>query len=317
MSDLPATVTLVTQTRVMPENSAAFTRWQDETSRVIAEFPGFLAQTLMPPSPPGQVDWVILQRFATADRATAWLRSPERLQRLAAAGTILGEHDDVHIVRDGAEGMLPSPASVVISTHVKPEQTVAYRAWLDRIAAVQTRARGFQGYRFEPPLPGVQDDWLSILRFDTEENLQAWLSSPERNKLLEEATPFVEESHVRIARTGFDQWFPPSSGSGPPPAAWKMNMIVLLTLYPIVCLFSYSVQRPLLIDRAGLPFAFALFLGNIVSVLLTSVLVPWASRHLNWWLQPTGPHARRSTLAGAAMVVALYAVSVVVFLRLL
>ena len=60
-------VTIITQTRVRPEAVEAFARWQDETSRVIAAFPGFIKQTVMPPSPPQQVDWVILQRFARRD----------------------------------------------------------------------------------------------------------------------------------------------------------------------------------------------------------------------------------------------------------
>jgi hypothetical protein len=78
--------------------------------------------------------------------------------------------DDVHIVNDGDAGVLPSPASVVISTRIKPGQEFTYRAWEQRIAAAQSKAPGFQGYRFEPPVPGVQDDWLAILRFDTETN---------------------------------------------------------------------------------------------------------------------------------------------------
>ena len=76
--------------------------------------------------------------------------------------------DDIHIVNDG--GVLPSPVSAVISTRIKPGQEAAYRAWEQSIAAAQARAPGFQGYRFEPPVPGVQDDWLAILRFDTEAN---------------------------------------------------------------------------------------------------------------------------------------------------
>ena len=116
--------------------------------------------------------------------------------------------DDIHIVQDGGEGVLPSPVSAVISTRIKPGQEAAYRAWEQRIAAAQSKAPGFQGYRFEPPVPGVQDDWLAIVRFDTEANLQAWLDSPERHKLLREAEAFTEEFHARIARTGFDQWFP-------------------------------------------------------------------------------------------------------------
>jgi uncharacterized protein len=309
-------VTIVTQTCVRSECTDAFARWQDETSAIVAKLPGFIEQKVTPPSPPTQVDWVILQRFDSLEIAQRWLHSPEHQKRIAIAEPMLIGRDDVHIVQDDA-GVRPAPVSAVISTRVRPGMEFAYRTWERRIAAEQTKARGFQGYRFEPPVPGVQDDFLAILSFDTEADLQAWLDSPVRKQLVEEASPMTEEFHTRIARTGFDQWFPQSSSRGPRPAAWKMNMIVLLTLYPIVCLFSHFVQKPLLVDRADLPLAVGFFLGNIVSVLLTSILVPWASKHLDWWLQPTGPHASRNTLVGTALVAALYAVSVAVFLRLL
>ena len=172
-------VTIVTQTRVRPESMDAFARWQDETSSTVAQFPGFIKQTVMPPSPPAQADWVILQRFASTATAVAWLNSEQRLKRIQGAAPMLVGRDDVHIVNDGDAGVLPSPASVVISTRIKPGQELDYRAWEQRIAAVQSKAPGFQGYRFEPPVPGVQDDWLAILRFDTEANLQAWLDSPD------------------------------------------------------------------------------------------------------------------------------------------
>ncbi len=264
------TVTVVTQTRVRPEGVDAFARWQDATSTVVATFPGFIQQTVMPPSPPAQADWVILQRFAGTEAAVAWLNSEQRLQRLQGAAPMLLGQDDVHVVNDGGAGVLPAPVSAVISTRIKPGQETAYRAWEQRIAAAQSKAPGFQGYRFEPPVPGVQEDWLAIVRFDTEANLQAWLDSPERHKLLQEAAGFTEEFHARIARTGFDQWFPGAAGGAPPPAAWKQNMLVLLMLYPVVFLFGLTVQTPLLMRSLGLPFAIALFVGNVVSVLLLS-----------------------------------------------
>ena len=70
---------------------------------------------------------------------------------------------------------MPAPVSAVISTRIKPGQEDAYREWGRTIAAAQAKSPGFQGYRFEPPVPGVQDDWLTILRFDSEANLQTWL----------------------------------------------------------------------------------------------------------------------------------------------
>jgi uncharacterized protein len=309
-------VTIVTQTRVRPESADAFARWQDETSNAVSAFPGFIKQTVMPPSPPAQVDWVILQRFASSEAAVAWLHSEQRLKRIAGAAPMLLGRDDVHLVNDGGTGVMPSPVSAVISTRIKPGQESAYRAWEQRIAAAQARAPGFQGYRFEPPVPGVQDHWLAIVRFDTEANLQAWLDSAERQALLRDSTAFTEEFHARIVRTGFDQWFPVSAAGARPVAVWKMNMIVLMMLYPVVFLFGYFVQTPYLTGRAGLHFALALFLGNIVSVVLVNYLVTWTSRRIGRWLQPAGPHPRRIEAAGAALVLALYAVMVLTFWRL-
>ena len=171
------TVTIVTQTRVRPETAEAFARWQEQTSKTVAAFPGFIAQTVMPPSPPAQVDWVILQRFGSTEAALAWLNSEQRVKRIEGAAPMLLGRDDINIIPDGGAGVLPSPVSAVISTRIKPGQESAYRAWEQRIAAAQSKAPGFQGYRFEPPVPGVQDNWLAILRFDTEANLQAWLNS--------------------------------------------------------------------------------------------------------------------------------------------
>jgi antibiotic biosynthesis monooxygenase (ABM) superfamily enzyme len=309
------TVTVVTQTRVRSDSFEAFARWQDETSAAVAAFPGFIQQTVIPPTPPGQVDWVILQRFTGAASAVAWLNSDQRLQRTQGAAPMLVGRDDIHIVNDGGTGVLPAPVSVVISTRIKPGQEAAYRAWELRIAAAQAKAPGFQGYRFEPPVPGVQDDWLAIRRFDTEANLQAWLDSPQRQTLLKEAGAFTEEFHTRIARTGFEQWFPVAAGELQPPA-WKQNMLVLLLLYPIVFLFGILVQTPLLIGRAGLPFAIALFIGNAISVVLLNYLVPWSNARFSWWLRPTGANARPAELAGTAVVIALYALMLLTFWRL-
>jgi uncharacterized protein len=304
-------VTIVTQTRVRPGNEDAFAQWQKGTSEAVARFPGFLQQTVMPPSPPAQLDWVILQRFATTEGATAWLNSKERRDRLAGAQAMLIGPDDVHLVADRRQGVLPAPVSAVISTRIKPGCEAAYRAWEQRIAAAQSKAPGFQGYRFEPPIPGVQEDWLAILRFDNEANLQAWLDSPERQKLVEEAKPFTEEFHARIARTGFDQWFTLPPGQSAP--AWKQNMLVLLMLYPVVFLFGAWVDKPLISGWANLPFAAALFIGNVASVSSLNYLVPWISGRFAWWLQPPGKTTRTTEVAGAALLMGLYTALVAAF----
>jgi antibiotic biosynthesis monooxygenase (ABM) superfamily enzyme len=309
-------VSIVTQTRVRPEHNEEFARWQGETSSAISRFPGFLEQQLLPPNPPLQVDWVILQRFASLADAQRWLGSAERQKRIAGAAQMLVGQDDVHIVQDEAEGIRPAPVSTIISTRVKPGKEAEYRAWVRRIAAEQSKAPGLQGYRFEPPVPGVQQHFIAILRFDTEANLRAWLESPVRQALLKEAEPLTEETHARIASSGFEQWFRDASPGDAPLPVWKMDMLVLLMLYPIVMLFGYFIGTPLLDRELHLPFAVSLFLGNIASVFLTGFLVPWIAGRFGWWLRPAPGRELRTNLLGAAFISAICVAMVFVFLRL-
>ena len=76
------------------------------------------------------------------------------------------------------------------------------------------------------------------------------------------------------------------------------------------------VQNPFLIKAARLPFPLASFIGNSVSVVLLNFLVPFASGRLGWWLSPSATGRRGSTLAGAALVAALYAACIALFIRL-
>ncbi len=316
MSDSPGSVTIVTQTCVREGRGEDFARWQGETSNAIAGFPGFIEQRLLPPNPPLQVDWVILQSFASLEQAQRWLASPERQKRIEGVAPMLVGRDDVHIMRHGDPGGHSNVVSAVISTRVKPGKEAAYRAWERRMAAAQSKAPGLQGYRFEPPMPGIQDDYVAYLRFDTEAHLNAWLGSPERRKLLDEGAGLVDEFHARIVRTGFDHWFGGAGATaGGGPAPWKMNMIVLLLLYPIVFLFGTFVQTPVLAKVLGLPFGVTLFCGNVVSTVALAFLVPVLANRMGWWLKPADPHARRTEILGAVAIVCLYAGLIVVFTR--
>ena len=224
--------------------------------------------------------------------------------------------DDVHIVNDGDAGVLPSPASVVISTRIKPgqEARVPRMGATDRRRSVEGN-RAFKAIVSSRRCPECRTTgWLSC-GSTPKPTSRPGSNSPERQKLLQDANPFTEEFHARIVRTGFDQWFPVPAGGAAPPAVWKMNMLVLLMLYPIVFLFGFFVQTPFLTGR-GLPFAIALFIGNIVSVVLLSYLVPRMAERFSWWLQPAGAHPRRIAIAGSALVAALYAMMLLAFWRL-
>jgi antibiotic biosynthesis monooxygenase (ABM) superfamily enzyme len=305
-------VTLVTQTRVDPAHDGDFARWQDRVNDVVSKFPGFLDRQVMPPSPPSQTDWVIVQRFASVDEAKAWLGSKERQQLVDQIHPWLVGQDDVHLI-EGEAAPQSSSVSSVISMKITPGQENAYRAWEQRVAAAQARYQGFQGYKINPPIPGVQDDWVTVLQFDTEPHLNAWMTSAERQNFLAEANAFSSETHARTVRSGFSQWFQVGGAAHAP--AWKQNMLTLSMLYPVVFLFGFLVQTPILMKLWGWPFWLALFAGNVAGVTILNWLVPWIVKRFSWWLQPAGSDTERQNLIGAAAVVAIYVVSLVIFSR--
>lgn len=314
-TSITATATVVTQTRVRPEHATDFAAWQHRIGDRISAAAGFLDQQVIPPSPPVQPDWTIVQRFASMAAARAWLDSPERIGLVEQAQPWLVGDDDVHVFEDTENGVpRTEPVSAVISTLVAPEKEAEFRAWQRKIAISQAKFPGFQGYKLAPPVPGVQEGWVTILRFDSAAHLDAWMTSPVRQSLLAEAASFAGESRVRVVRTGFDAWFGGRDGAAPP-SAWKQNMLVLLCLYPVVFLFGEWVGDPLLIEELELPHWLWLFLSNVVSVLLLSQIVPRASRVFAWWTRPSGAESERVQInwRGVSLIVALYAALMVVF----
>jgi len=314
-----STVTLVTHANALPNCTDTFVDWQQQVNDVLTTFADYLDQTVIPPSPPLQTDWVIIQRFSTVEAARAWLQSEQRQHLLDALQPLLIGQSDVHLFTEDSPGGSASPVSAVISTRVKPGQQEAFLRWYRRISAIQARFEGFQGYKLEAPIPGVQDDWVTILRFDSEAHLEAWLNSEQRKHILQDADAFSLDTHIRKVRVGFESWFKFADAqqqSSPP--MWKINMIILLALYPTVFLFSIFVHTPLLIHR-GMPFWLAIFVGNAFSTMLLGwAVIPFLSKVFNWWLTPLGrtAPARRITWAGTVLVLCLYALLLLAFSHL-
>ena len=99
---------------------------------------------------------------------------------------------------------------------------------------------------------------------------------------------------------GFSAWTADRDASNPPPA-WKVNLLVLLCLYPTVLILN-SLITPL-----GMGYSTAILLGNICSVALTGwVLVPAAQKlYANWFngrLKRRGNQLALLSIAGLLLV---------------
>ena len=301
-------VSLVVRRRLAEESYAAYEAWQKKVGERIAHWPGFLDRQVIAPKPPLQVDWIIVQRFRDVESARGWLQSAERAQLMGEIKDRFIGNDDIHLFTE--EARHPSEAaSVLISSRVPVEEEGAFLDWQRQISAAESRFDGFLGHKIERPVPGVQDDWVVVLSFDTEAHLNAWIDSPERKELLEEGKAYNEQLTLTKASYGFGFWT--GSRTSLPDPVFKSNLIVLLMLYPIVFLWGYFIADPLLIGN-GMPFWLALFIGNLVSTqLLGWLLVPWAFKLFGWWIKRD--RAPRVHFYGYAIIVALYAVSMAVY----
>ncbi|HEX2741291.1 MAG TPA: antibiotic biosynthesis monooxygenase [Rubrobacter sp.] len=197
----------------------------------------------------------------------------------------------------------------IITVSVKPGMEEAYRDWVDRIRQMEAKFPGYQGLQLQPPIPGLQDDWVSLLRFDTSEHLNAWLESDARRTALRDVESFIDQREQQVA-TAFSGWFTFGDAPDQVPPNWKQSMIVLLMLYPVVML-ELLYLNPLL---RPLGMAEGTFIGNLLSVAaLGYLLVPRANRVFDWWLRPTSKNSPGVEAAGIALIIGLYALSIVVF----
>jgi len=308
----PVSATVVIAQHVRPERKDEYLRWQAEINDLCRTFPGFEAMEVVPPVPGIQDDYVVVFRFDSSPHLDAWLRSDSRKALLARGENLFAGDARQHVVA----GSRPATrgAGIVVSTRVKPGRENEYRDWQGKIDVEAARFPGFLGNEVFAPVPGVQEEWVVVVRFDSAEHLQGWLLSDARRRLIDQATRLWDEARVESLSGGFPGWFAPgAAGPGQPafPPGWKQAMIVLLTLYPTVMLLSLFLSPWL----TGLPMPWALFISNVVSVvILTWLIMPYVNRLFGFWLIPSPSRSGLVEAVGTGAVILGYAVALIIFL---
>lgn len=119
------------------------------------------------------------------------------------------------------------------------------------------------------------------MRFQTIQQCMSWLDDPQRRQLLlqeEEEAGFRFQGHANWI--GYGRWL--SRRIKRPVPTWKVNMLVLLTLYPTAMLLT-PVLKALLPGASG---ATLMLVSNTLCIAATSwLLVPAMSRAYRRWLE--------------------------------
>lgn len=298
----PPPVMIVT-VRVRPGCDDAFAAWKGRHDSALADVEGFTGSDIMPPG--GRDDtWTILLNFDSREHLAAWQQSAERASLLAELAPLtIGGLGEVMQAAPVEPAQAAATVTQIIFSRIKPGAEGRYRAWAARMQQAQSRFPGYRGMYLQPPGAGGSH-WITMLRFDTTEQLNAWIASPERAAMLQEAGEFIEGEELLRLATSFPGWVKVDPRSGEAPPNWKTAVLVLLGLYPIVVL-ELIYLNPLL---TGLDPAVGVFVGNVLSVAATSFLtMPYLVRAFDGWLYGDPGANPRAELKNLAILSALFA----------
>ena len=168
-------------------------------------------------------------------------------------------------------------------SEISKTQLDGYKKLQDRM---NRAAKMYDGYlkqvlSFEPDSSGEGYHSTARISFTSLELCLAWLDSPERREILNEAESVIDYKYNSLVEPhSFNQWLESRQGSKIP--VWKINLLVWLALYPSVMILIVIGQSTL----GKLPLPLNMLISNAITVGVTGWwLVPWLSRRYEKWLQ--------------------------------
>ena len=176
------------------------------------------------------------------------------------------------------------PVTVLYSRRVKPGREADFEAWARGIVAA---ARQFPGHLGASVLdaPGSREYHI-LFSFADRQSLRAWLDSAERRRWLARVGELLEADRGLQQLTGLETWFKLPGSNVPtmtPPPRWKMWLVSLVAVYPLVLAFQVLVVPRM--ARLPLPLR-ALVFPLVLLTLMTFVVMPMVTRALRRWLGP-------------------------------
>lgn len=275
-TDQPAVTVIVTR-QAQPGRESDFRRWNQRLIAAAQRSRGFIHQEVQPPDAVHPNEWINIYRFDTRDNLEAWLASKERARLMQDGAELVDGPADEHRIAEPGHGA--GQVTAVVSKRVPAGSLRAFRHAQADLDDVMRSFPGFVRSEISEPMPGVQDDHVTLFTFDSRQNLDNWLRSDERSVALGLLDDLIEGNFTLSVVSGFGGWF---EEQGHAPARWKQAVTVLVALFPTLLVLR-EVQNVIAPDVPWLP---ALFVSNVASIaILTWVLMPLLTKWLQPWLQ--------------------------------
>lgn len=177
------------------------------------------------------------------------------------------------------------PITTMFADHVRPDRVDEYEAWSTGIHGEVMKFPGFLSVDVIRPEDSSHLEYITLVKFDSCENLKRWQDSPTMAEWLEKLPKLlVGDPHAQEC-VGLELWFdrPRTSRRLEEPPLWKQVVIGVVCVYPLVLLLRWALSPV----TGGFPWAIALLINVIIlSALLTYPVMPWVTRLLRPWLYP-------------------------------
>ena len=177
------------------------------------------------------------------------------------------------------------PITMMFSDRVKPEKIDAYEAWLRDIHNDAKTFSGFLDVNFIKPNDPASPEYITIVKFDSQENISGWMNSDIHARWLTKLPDLINQDTDVQKASGLELWFsrPKCLISADAPPFWKQVVLSIAIVYPLIVLLNLAL-KPV---TGHLPWLLSLFISVVIlSCVLTYPIMPFATKLLRNWLYP-------------------------------
>ncbi|WP_411824597.1 antibiotic biosynthesis monooxygenase [Leptospira sp. 'Mane'] len=176
-------------------------------------------------------------------------------------------------------------ATAVITHRIFPGKENDYENWLNQIAPLCKKSIGHLDWQMIRPIPTLTSTYTVIIRFDSTDHLNKWMTSVERSNLIAEIAPVLADNDSFVIQSGLDFLFPYNPRITASPLRWKQFLITWSAIFPLVNLVPLAILPPL--RSLNLPqnrsFDSLIVTGTIV-FLMVYLIMPIYTKSIKNWL---------------------------------
>ncbi|HAA15420.1 MAG TPA: hypothetical protein DCE41_28465 [Cytophagales bacterium] len=172
--------------------------------------------------------------------------------------------------------------TVVVSHFVRKGKEQAFEQALKRVLEQAKIYPGYQGIQTLQQSSPAENEYILLIRFDSEPNYTTWKNSATRQAWAQELKEYVtRQSEVRY-QEGIEFWFSlPQLATAKPPAKWKMALLTWMVIYPLV--LTLGTLAGLALDFAP-SYLRTLSVSLVLVPLMTWVVMPNVTKLFSAWL---------------------------------